>query len=625
MAHLSRLFRATARPAVTASASEAAPTTSIVIIFSAPSASSWSCRARSAHTSVSARMNSFFSGDTPAAPLAISSTVSLVDMQPSVSSRSKFTAVAERSAASSSAGARSASVVSTHNMVASPGASIPAPLAIPPMVQRAEGVGGERFPPRSGGGWGGRPPEETERRKAIFTTVSVVLIASAAARPPAREASATAASTPGSSLSIGNRSPIRPVEQTAISPAPTSIAVAKFSAVACVSWKPSGPVQALAPPELSTTARTRPPLTTWRVQVTGAACTRLVVNTAAVYHEGPSFRTTATSGWPDCFSPATTPAARKPSGAVTLIRIAATRLRLSGRGGNAAPPPLECQYEVISSCCPQEPGGHLYYLVQNRGRACRGCAGRLPGCRAGEPRTDSATAGRGWDPRPSSRWWMSRGHSVCGQAGRLWQAEHEVGDLDGLAGRTLDQVVQGADDDGAAGVPVGRHLQVGGVGAEGGASDRPPALGQHVHEGFPVVSLAEHLPQLASRCARPRGAGSQDAAGHRGQRRGERDSHRRRGGQPTPFGINVLLYFRRVPVGAADLVRGHRPQDLGGKQLGPQRTTGAGRARGGHDHDVGRLGQAGGQQRRQREDRGGSVAAGRGHRGGRPDRVPGTG
>src|SRR5271157_6540688 len=519
-------------------------------------------------------MNSLFSGDTPAAPLAISSTVSLVDMQPSVSSRSKVIAVADRSAASSSADVSTASVVSTHSMVASPGASIPAPLAIPPMVQAAEGAWaegawaegawaegawGERFPPRSGGVGGGRPPEAT-LRKAIFTTVSVVLIASAAASPPAREASATAASTPGRSLSIGSRSPIRPVEQTAISPAPTSpSAAARCSAVACVSWKPSGPVQALAPPELSTTARTRPPLTTWRVQVTGAACTRLVVNTAAVYHEGPSFRTTATSGWPDCFSPATTPAARKPSGAVTLIRIAATRLRLSGRGGNAAPPPLECQYEVISSCCPQEPGGHLYYLVQNRGRACRGCAGRLPGCRAGEPRTDSATAGRGWDPRPSSRWWMSRGHSVCGQAGRLWQAEHEVGDLDGLAGRTLDQVVQGADDDGAAGVPVGRHLQVGGVGAEGGASDRPPALGQHVHEGFPVVSLAEHLPQLASRCARPRGAGSQDAAGHRGQRRGERDSHRRRGGQPTPFGINVLLYFRRVPVGAADLVRGHRP------------------------------------------------------------------
>src|ERR1039457_2705048 len=60
------------------------------------------------------------------------------------------------------------------------------------------------------------------RRKAIFTTVSVVLIASAAARPPAREASATAASTPGRSLSMGRRSPIRPGGAAAISPAPSA-------------------------------------------------------------------------------------------------------------------------------------------------------------------------------------------------------------------------------------------------------------------------------------------------------------------------------------------------------------------------------------------------------------------
>ena len=60
--------------------------------------------------------------------------------------------------------------------------------------------------------------------------------------------------------------------------------------------------------------------------------------------------------------------------------------------------PLECQCDVIPLTCPQEPSGHLHQLVRNCGRACRGCAGRLPGCRAGEPRTDSATAGRGWNP-----------------------------------------------------------------------------------------------------------------------------------------------------------------------------------------------------------------------------------
>lgn len=45
-----------------------------------------------------------------------------------------------------------------------------------------------------------------------------------------------------------------PVEATATSPAPMSSTSATFSAVACVSWKPLGPVQALAPPELRTTA-----------------------------------------------------------------------------------------------------------------------------------------------------------------------------------------------------------------------------------------------------------------------------------------------------------------------------------------------------------------------------------
>ena len=134
MAHLTRLLRATARPTVTASCSLTAPMTSMVIIFCAPSASSWSWRARSAHTSVSVTVNSPRSGRTPVAPLAISSTVSLVDMQPSVSSRSKVSATADRSAASSSAAVRSASVVSTHSMVASAGASMPAPLAMPPMV-----------------------------------------------------------------------------------------------------------------------------------------------------------------------------------------------------------------------------------------------------------------------------------------------------------------------------------------------------------------------------------------------------------------------------------------------------------------------------------------------------------
>ena len=67
---------------------------------------------------------------------------------------------------------------------------------------------------------------------------------------------------------------------------------------------------------------------------TGAAWTRLEVNTAAAARDGPSFRTTATSGWPDSFSPAATPAARNPSGAVTLmgtLRVRSGRRFPAGR------------------------------------------------------------------------------------------------------------------------------------------------------------------------------------------------------------------------------------------------------------------------------------------------------
>ena len=213
----------------------------MAIILLAPSASSWSCRARSAHTSVSTPVNSARSGVTPDAPLAISSTVSLVDMQPSVSSRSKVTAVAERSAASSWSGARSASVVSTHSMVARPGASIPAPLAIPPTRVAVDppegdlghGVGG---PDRVGGGQAAAPGGGGHR--GVHAGQQLVH-----RQPLADQAGRADRDLPAPNL----RWP-----------------AARCSAVAWVSWKPSGPVQALAPPELSTTARTRPPLTTCR-------------------------------------------------------------------------------------------------------------------------------------------------------------------------------------------------------------------------------------------------------------------------------------------------------------------------------------------------------------------------
>ncbi len=156
-------------------------------------------------------------GVIPLAPLAITVTVSLVDMQPSESSRSKLTRVAARSAVSSSGAGTTASVVSTTSIVASWGASMPAPLAIPPTDQPA--------------------PSTT----TCLLTESVVMIASAAARPWGPRA-AWAASTPSSRCWRSFASPIRPVEQTTTSTAPMPSRSATRSATAWVVWKPSAPV-----------------------------------------------------------------------------------------------------------------------------------------------------------------------------------------------------------------------------------------------------------------------------------------------------------------------------------------------------------------------------------------------
>src|SRR5436190_13774144 len=80
--HLQRLLSATLRAPIAAWSSDAAPTTSIRTDFVAPSASSTIASANTRHASaVAASSASWPTG--PASPLANSSTVSLVDMQPS--------------------------------------------------------------------------------------------------------------------------------------------------------------------------------------------------------------------------------------------------------------------------------------------------------------------------------------------------------------------------------------------------------------------------------------------------------------------------------------------------------------------------------------------------------------
>src|SRR3954462_2622315 len=293
---LSRLLRAQARPAVRASSPPAALRTVIAMSLVEPSASASSCIARSVAAEVSASVNASADGWIPLAPLARTITVSLVERQPSESTRSRLTAVACFSAGCRTSGSTTASVVRTTSILASEGASMPAPLAMPPTVQPSRDC------------------------TVVFGTLSVVMIARAASGPPSSASALAAAVTPAVSLSIGSRTPMRPVLATATSMAPRPSSAAACSAVAWVSWKPSGPVQALAPPELRTTARARSPASTCRLHSTGAAGKRLVVKTAVPASSGPSLTTTATSSAPLDFSPAGTPAARKPCGAVTLMR-----------------------------------------------------------------------------------------------------------------------------------------------------------------------------------------------------------------------------------------------------------------------------------------------------------------
>jgi hypothetical protein len=133
MAHLNRLSRPRIRAATLASASVSVPVTVMATRLVTPSASAWSCLARSMHTAWTAVESSSSDGVTPDAPLAMRITVSLVEVEPSMSMQSKETSADDlRYGAGSSTWA---SVVSTTSMVASDGAIMPTPLAMPPRDQ----------------------------------------------------------------------------------------------------------------------------------------------------------------------------------------------------------------------------------------------------------------------------------------------------------------------------------------------------------------------------------------------------------------------------------------------------------------------------------------------------------
>ena len=184
-----------------------------------PSASCCNWVASEMQIWVRATVKSSWLGETALAPDAISVTWSFVDMQPSESRRSKVTRVAARSAWSRDLLSITASVVITTSMVARPGASMPAPFAIPPIDQPSACL-----------------------NSAVLGFESVVIIAWAAIAPLVELRFATAAEVPARSFSRSSWSPINPVEQTSTSPALSPSSSATFSAVACVVWKPSAPV-----------------------------------------------------------------------------------------------------------------------------------------------------------------------------------------------------------------------------------------------------------------------------------------------------------------------------------------------------------------------------------------------
>ena len=89
---LTRLSRAIERAADSAWSSEAAPVTVTVTRLVTPSASACSCAHRSSQTRSTASSRSVCGGAIPLAPDASNSTVSLVEQQPSMSSRSNVRA-----------------------------------------------------------------------------------------------------------------------------------------------------------------------------------------------------------------------------------------------------------------------------------------------------------------------------------------------------------------------------------------------------------------------------------------------------------------------------------------------------------------------------------------------------
>ena len=146
------------------------------------------------------------------------------------------------------------------------------------------------------------------------------MMARAAAAPPAGESCSTAAGTPVSNGAMSSCWPMTPVEARSTCSGSHPNIWETMSQVSRATARPGSPVAALALPELTATAWTRPQLSAPRCSrhtVTGAAQNRLVVNTPAALtgRSAASSAKSARSGLRR--KPAWMPAALKPRALVT--------------------------------------------------------------------------------------------------------------------------------------------------------------------------------------------------------------------------------------------------------------------------------------------------------------------
>src|SRR5258706_6268085 len=305
---------ATERATRSASRSLRAPRTATVASLVTPSPSRARRSQSSALASSSRRSNSRARreptpiGVLPAAPLASTSTVSLVLVSPSMVSALKVASAAPRSARRRSAGSTARSVARYASIVAMRGMIMPAPFAIPASAKP-------------------RP-----RRWTSFATVSVVRIASAARSKPRGESASTARGMPSRRRSIGRSRPITPVDATWTSRARAPISRATRAVISRASRRPRAPLATFEIPLFTTTPRARAPRMCARDTTTGAPGKRLVVNTAAAT-AGESETISARSGRPLGLMPQAIPAARKPR---TSIATPVLRFRRRPRLGPGA-------------------------------------------------------------------------------------------------------------------------------------------------------------------------------------------------------------------------------------------------------------------------------------------------